>query len=235
MLNTQKKEKPLINIDDQVQVHSIFSTIQGEGPFAGVPAIFIRLAGCNLDCPWCDTIYTGDDVRTWTPDDVVGQVVKMSYTKTKPTKLVVITGGEPFRQDFGKLVLKLHHAGYTIQIETNGTLYQENFPYHLTTVVCSPKIAKIHKKLIPFIKHYKYVAEHNSISLADGLPIEVLGNNVRKSVARPPENMPYTVYLQAMDCQDEAGNKKNLDAVVASCQEFGYTLCIQVHKLIGVE
>ncbi len=234
MINTQKKEKP-INLDGDVQIHSIFKTIQGEGPFAGSPAIFVRLAGCNLDCPWCDTIYTGDEVETLAPDAIVGKVEALASEAAHKTKLVVITGGEPFRQHFGRLVTELHSAGFTIQIETNGTLYLEEFPYHLATIVCSPKLAKIHKELMPWVRHFKYVAEADSISLEDGLPIEVLGNKMRKIVARPDLGLPCIVYLQPMDAQDEEKNAANLKAVVASCQTFGYNLCIQIHKIVGVE
>lgn len=234
MINTQAKEKP-IDLDGDVQVHSIFKTIQGEGPYAGMPAIFIRLAGCNLDCPWCDTIYTGADVQTSAPDVVLDKVIALAENTPAKTKLIVISGGEPFRQNFSLLAMMLHKAGFIIQIETNGTLFLDNFPYHLVTLVCSPKIGKIHKSLIPYIRFYKYVAEANSISIADGLPVSVLGNKVRTCVVRPPANLPIKVYLQAMDSQDPIENEKNLKAVVSSCQTFGHTLCLQMHKIIGVE
>lgn len=234
MINNQKKEKPFSDPDGKLQIHSIFRTIQGEGPYSGVPAIFIRLSGCNLQCPWCDTEYTGEKVETLTPVFVLSKVRELAWS-IEPIKLVVITGGEPFRQDFSKLVMLLHSAGYTIQIETNGTIAQEVFPYHLTTIVCSPKTGHIDKRLIPYIRHYKYVAEYDKICLEDGLPIEVLGNKVRKFVARPPKNIPHTIYLQPMDSQDKKENERNLQAVVAACQTYGHTLCLQIHKIIGVE
>lgn len=231
MLNTQPKEKLSTRKDGKVEVHSIFETIQGEGLYAGQPSIFVRLAGCNLDCPWCDTIYTGDEVRLMAPATVIGAIQKLSNHK-----LVVITGGEPFRQDFSDLAYDLVLKGYTVQVETNGTLYQPNFPHPLTTIICSPKMGKIHKELAPHIDAYKYVASWDSIDLTDGLPIEVLGNKVRKSVARPPETgMRVPIYLQPMDSQDPVVNLKNQDAVVASCIEHGYILCLQMHKIVGVE
>jgi organic radical activating enzyme len=230
MLNTQKKEKLATRTDGVLEIHSIFETIQGEGPYAGMPSVFIRLAGCNLDCPWCDTIYTGSDVTAMSPDFILSEVRSLS-----DHKLIVITGGEPFRQDFSELVYTLIYAGYTIQVETNGTLYNENFPYPLVTTVCSPKIGKIHKDLAPKISHYKYVASWDSIDLVDGLPIEVLGNSLRKRVARPPEGSTARIYLQPMDCQHEGGNARNLKAVVQSCITYGYVLCLQMHKIAGVE
>ena len=57
-INIQPIEKRELSVDGSVQVHSIFYTLQGEGPFSGQPAVFVRLAGCNLQCPACDTDYT---------------------------------------------------------------------------------------------------------------------------------------------------------------------------------
>ena len=59
-MNQQAPEKQQLRGDGLLAVHSIFYTIQGEGPFAGETAVFVRLAGCNLQCPLCDTDYTSD-------------------------------------------------------------------------------------------------------------------------------------------------------------------------------
>lgn len=232
MLNKQPKEKLSTRTDDHLEVHSIFQTIQGEGPFAGTPSIFVRLAGCNLDCPWCDTEYTGPEVKVMSPAEIISKIQELSHHK-----LVVITGGEPFRQDFSRLAMDLIYKGYRVQVETNGTLYRKDFPNALVTIVCSPKIGKINKELARFINAYKYVASWDSIDLSDGLPIEVLGNKVRRTVARPPnwDERPVSIYLQPMDSQDPEVNKKNTQAVVESCLTFGYTLCLQMHKIVGVE
>lgn len=232
MINTQPKEKLLTRTDGKVEIHSIFETIQGEGPYAGAPSIFVRLAGCNLDCPWCDTIYTGPEVKLMDTDEIIEEIQRISNHK-----LVVITGGEPFRQDFSDLAMGLIYKGYRVQVETNGTLFRPEFPNALVTIVCSPKIAKIHKELARYIDAYKYVAAWDSIDLTDGLPIEVLGNKVRKTVARPPnwDERPLSIYLQPMDSQDPDINEKNTRAVVESCLKFGYTLCLQMHKIVGID
>src|SRR5262245_9304765 len=107
----------------QVAVTSIFPTIQGEGPFAGWPAIFIRLAGCNLgakhSCPWCDTYFQLSTSAAKNIAALVEQVRQLSddhrYT------LIVLTGGEPLLQpNTPKLVMALLAAGWKVQIETNG-------------------------------------------------------------------------------------------------------------------
>ena len=97
-MNTQDPEPRILNA--LLQVHSIFHTIQGEGPFAGTPAVFIRLAGCNLKCPGCDTEYTSKRKEM-----TVAQILDAIYEVSSiTTKLVVITGGEPFRQDLTRLL-----------------------------------------------------------------------------------------------------------------------------------
>ena len=118
-LNTQPIEKKVHREDGIVEVHSIFYTIQGEGPFCGTPSVFVRLAGCNPQCPWCDTEYSSSRMEM-TPFEVVVQA-KVRFRLPKGG-LVVITGGEPFRQNLSYLLRALTEHGYYVQIETNGTL-----------------------------------------------------------------------------------------------------------------
>lgn len=214
-----------------LEIHSIFYTIQGEGPFSGCPAIFIRLAGCNLQCPGCDTDYTSER-------HLVGpQGLLELLTEIHPTeKLVVITGGEPFRQNLTPAVEKLLAAGYHVQLESNGTLYQPGFPYDRVTLVVSPKTAKLNKALTEHrnaIHSLKYVAEAGSVSIDDGLPILALGNLVEPQVARPPAEFSGRVYLHGMDSKDDDKNAENQKIAVDSSLQHGYTFGIQLHKLIG--
>ena len=92
MINIQPIEKYVQAENKMLDVHSIFYTIQGEGPFTGCPAVFVRLAGCNLKCPGCDTDYTSN--RTpMTAEQILNKILELA----SPATLVVITGGEPFR------------------------------------------------------------------------------------------------------------------------------------------
>ena len=98
MINIQPIEKIEhygVPDDGGLDVHSIFPTIQGEGPFVGQPAIFIRLAGCNLQCPLCDTEYTEGRIRLSVP--VIFDAVQEHIRLFAP--LIVITGGEPDKHD----------------------------------------------------------------------------------------------------------------------------------------
>ncbi len=239
-MNKQKIQKLNINPSGILDVHSVFYTIQGEGPFAGRPAVFIRLSGCNLRCPLCDTDYTGQRRPMW-PNELVERVKATNRAAT----LVVITGGEPFRQNMIPFVLRLLDSGYTVQIETNGTLYHHNFPYDRVTVVCSPKTGKLaagYYEHPEVITAFKYVTQAGKID-GDGLPTTVLEHSATPHVARPPEGFEGEIFLQPADEIEEYGNgligtarsANNMDACVQSCKQHGYTLGIQIHKLIGVE
>ena len=236
--NIQPIEKQDQTEDGSVDVHSIFYTIQGEGPLAGQPAVFVRLAGCNLQCPACDTDYTSSRTRMHPKvvREYIEDVLPNSVIPTDP--LVVITGGEPFRQRLMKLVQLLLTNGFRVQIETNGTLYQD-LPWKgqggRLVVVCSPKAARINDKLLPHIHALKYVVKAGDIDETDGLPIHALDHSVHGRVARPPAHFPmHSVYVQPIDVQDEIENQVHLQAAIGSVMKFGYTLCLQTHKIINL-
>lgn len=233
--NTQPAEKSSKDDGSILAVNSIFYTIQGEGPFAGCPAVFVRLAGCNLQCPMCDTEYSNRTSKT--PRSIVREVASAFSGKTK-SNLVVLTGGEPFRQDIDNLVCELLANGYKVQIETNGTLFRRLIAFgdENLTIVCSPKTGTINKKLAPYINALKYVATYESLEVSpDGLPMHALEHPNNGILARPPEGFKGAIYLQPVDEQDDVKNLFNRDAVVKSCMTHGYRLCLQVHKIVGVD
>lgn len=207
-------------------VHSIFRTIQGEGPLSGRPAVFIRLGGCNLQCPGCDTEYT-EGSRFASTCEIIGMV-----TEAIGVKLVVITGGEPFRQNITPLANKLHDMGYTVQVETNGTIAPVGNLNRSVVIVCSPKTPKISKYIRGRASSFKYVISAHSISKKDGLPLNVLGLE-GKPVARPVSGTP--VFIHAMDTGDALLNSENMKACVGSSIVHQYTVQVQAHKILGVE
>lgn len=230
-INTQEKERVFLHPQGALHLHSIFPTIQGEGPFAGCPAIFVRLAGCNLQCPFCDTDYTSNR-STVAPTEVTAQV--RSLRRPDERALVVITGGEPFRQNLEPLVTLLLGLGYRVQIETNGTLYLDNFPYDRVTIVCSPKTGRINYDMAKRVNAFKYVVQAGYIDPQDGLPISTLGQSTQISVAKPPVGSAAEIYVQPLDEQDVHKNVANTQAALDSCLKFGHRLCIQTHKLVNV-
>lgn len=229
--NEQFISKKIPSEFGKLQVHSIFPTIQGEGPFAGQPATFIRLYGCNLQCPMCDTDYTSKRAMFGIEEieDVLSELMA-------PNKLVVITGGEPFRQDIKLLVNFLVQHSVTVQIETNGTLFVPGLLYNRITIVCSPKTGEVNKSLLPFIKTFKYVLHADDVDVKDGLPIHALGHPVAEKVYRPTRGTfeLSQILVQPVDTGDVYENGRHLKAAKESCLKFGYTLSLQQHKIIGV-
>jgi 7-carboxy-7-deazaguanine synthase len=239
-LNKQPISKPVHLEDGALDVHSYFYTIQGEGPFTGKPALFVRLWGCNLQCPGCDTEYT-EKRKQYSPT----KLAELVLNKLHPSAIVVITGGEPLRQNLTPFLEILLKKGRTVQIETNGTLplspglekyVHTGNPYGWKLhVVCSPKTGKVNKDLRPFIGAYKYVGSKADLNPEDGLPLTALGHSASPFVARPHSFFAGPIYLQPMDAHEQNSNAENLDACVRSVMQNGYTLQLQTHKLIGAE
>jgi 7-carboxy-7-deazaguanine synthase len=97
----------------------IFASVQGEGLRQGEPTIFVRLAGCNLRCGFCDTKRAWRGGREMAVEKIVEEVGRLR--RDYPTTWVCLTGGEPLAQDVRPLILRLRAEGYRVQIETNGT------------------------------------------------------------------------------------------------------------------
>lgn len=245
-INIQPIEKRNYREDGMLEVHSIFNTIQGEGPLTGHPAIFVRLAGCNLQCPKCDTEYTFGRMLM-SAESLVQAIRNLHDVYIEGPRLVVITGGEPFRQNITYFCHLLLDVGYEVQVETNGTLGFPGgeFPARRmytdsgVTIVCSPKTGKVHEDIIFGASAFKYVLSHDSVDPDDGLPLLALGHTASPKLARPHEAISHwpkgAIYLQPADHQDPIENAKNLRAVIDSCMKHGYTLQLQVHKLIDME
>ncbi len=109
-----------------------FYTLQGEGRFSGKPAVFIRLAGCDVGCVWCDVKESWDSAAhsLVSIDKIVEDVLKTSCL------FVVITGGEPTLYDLSDLTLKLSDNNIKVAIETSGT---NQLKGHFDWVTFSPK------------------------------------------------------------------------------------------------
>lgn len=280
-VNQQKPMKRELSLDGSLSVFSIFHTIQGEGPFAGHRATFIRLVGCNLQCPLCDTDYTSKQ-RIMDLQEILFEVNEVSKVESvlyedrneqlsppsigaSSRALVVITGGEPFRQNIIPLVNELVQSGFTVQVETNGTLIDEEWYMFVNTTasglkthtVVSPKTPRVSKWAFGLSNLYwKYVVEAGHTCPYDGLPTNVLGLEMRvqrpwgyisKSNADMHKHLTalpndgcvsstYKVYVQPVDMHDDNDDgSSHLQEAVKSSQTFGYVLSLQSHKMAGLE
>ena len=102
--------------EERLRVIEVYASVQGESTFAGLPCTFVRLAGCNLRCRWCDSVYTFTGGERRSIDDVVAEVAGLGV------RLVELTGGEPLvhRQAI-PLLERLVAAGHTVLLETSGS------------------------------------------------------------------------------------------------------------------
>lgn len=131
---------------NEIMVTSTFATLQGEGPFSGEPAVFVRLSKCNRACTFCDTWFDSGDVLTF--DQILEKIHGAVDTEVSRNQLnreaymdrllIVITGGEPMLQKNLTAFLEfLHEQGFRTQIESNGDFLRPLPPE--TTLVVSPK------------------------------------------------------------------------------------------------
>lgn len=202
-----------------LKVHSVFATIQGEGPYTGHPAVFIRLSGCNLACTFCDT-----EFDSYIETDVRALVENVKELSGGTMKLVVITGGEPFRQKIGILCNALLDNGFKVQIESNGTLYQE-IPEPVE-VVCSPKNTGSGYRAIreDVLKHTIALKFLISASQKDYSDIPVFIEN-QEDIA---------IYVQPMDEYDDYKNSVNQQLAMKVANEKNAIFSLQLHKILNI-
>jgi len=116
-----------------MQIVEIYKSLQGESSYAGLPCVFVRTAGCNLRCVWCDSEYTFKSGQKMTLEEVEREVLRLS----PDGGLVEITGGEPLLQEAAVVALmeKLLVHGYTVLIETSGERLLNKVPEQVIKIV----------------------------------------------------------------------------------------------------
>lgn len=157
--------------EDELLVTSRFFTLQGEGPYRGQPAYFIRLAKCNLACSFCDTYFDSGDWRSFVSLlDESNQVINDFFTKRdlpipawagqNPRNIVlVITGGEPSLQsNLSAFLDKAQHYFRNTQIESNGISVLADMPAS-TTLVVSPKCLEKNGKVVRYLEPSSHMLE----------------------------------------------------------------------------
>lgn len=216
--------------ESRLQVVELFHSIQGEGMLSGVPSVFVRLAGCNLRCVWCDTAYARDPHA--------GESVRLSDLASRicafPTRFVVLTGGEPMiAPGAHALAAALRECGKHLTVETNGTLPPDGIACDLASV--SPKLA--HSSAAPredaserirpsalaaWVDGYEYqlkfvVASPDDLAEARGV-VDAIGRPI------PPER----VLLMPEGARRNPPRRR--DAwLVDACKATGFRYCRRLH------
>jgi organic radical activating enzyme len=183
--------------DRRYRVNEIFASLQGEGFHTGTASVFLRMSGCNRRCPFCDTDFTS--FREMSASEIVSEV-----SAFKPRHLV-LTGGEPLLQADNELISALKNAGFTIAVETNGTL---PVPDGIDWVTCSPKQPPL------------------AIDRIDELKIVFDGNDpeaIRNSLPTARHH-----FLQPLSCSN---TQAVVDYILANPH---WRLSLQTHKLIDI-
>lgn len=217
-------------------VHSVFGTIQGEGPFAGHPAVFVRLGGCNLACLYCDTEFEGSSLETLSIETLAERVA----SEAPRTSLIVLTGGEPMRQQINPFVRLMVGRGWKIQIETAGTVWPRGLSMEGVHLVCSPKTGKVHTMVEYHCRDWKYIVSEDDSDPIDGLPVrstQVAGRFVR--IYRPGREDDQ-VWVQPKDSYIDPDtpavdmNIRNQAFAASLAMKYGYRLSLQTHKILGL-
>ena len=113
-----------------MKISEIFFSIQGESVYSGLTCLFVRVAGCNLKCNYCDTQFD-EDAKEYSPKEIMDVVNTFTHTY-----LVEITGGEPLLyDDVYELIDLLHHEGFKVLIETNGSIDMKDIPDYVCKIV----------------------------------------------------------------------------------------------------
>lgn len=190
-----------------MRVNEIFYSLQGEGHHAGRPAIFIRLAGCNLSCGFCDTEFeSGAEMSNAEILNVVSR---------HPGKFIVWTGGEPSTQLDQATVDEFKHFGYEQAIEANGS---HPVPKGLDWITVSPKVAE------------HVVARH----FPDGVNELRYAWHAGKTSVPLPSVCAEFYYLSPI-FSGENGDKENIKHCIALCLGNPlWRLSTQQHKIIGL-
>ncbi|MET0155320.1 MAG: 7-carboxy-7-deazaguanine synthase QueE [Rickettsiales bacterium] len=203
----------------------MFPTFQGEGPHIGMPAVFVRLGGCNLACRFCDAEF--DDFTLISVGEILKTVDFMSRNEDgkRLKNLVVVTGGEPFRQPIGPLCETLLGSGFSVAIESNGTLYRP-IPKGVG-VVCSPKnagggYAPVREDVLKRAIAIKFIVSATMEGYGDVAEIGQTRFNV-------------PVFLQPMDELDESKNAANYRRTLNLAEKYGYRLSLQLHKFYRID
>ena len=195
------------------RVNDIFYSLQGEGHNTGRAAVFIRFAGCNLRCSFCDTEF--DTYREMTAEEIVASI------NTYSARFVVLTGGEPTLQVDEAFVDLLHQYGFEVAMESNGT---RAAPKNLDWLTVSPKISGEKWKV------------ESGWRLPDEVKVVFDEDTVPETYLPSPSTLSLSPILYLQPC--DTGNAERNAIIINRCIDYikehpQWRLSLQTHKLIG--
>jgi organic radical activating enzyme len=202
-----------------LKISEIFFSIQGEGLRQGEPTIFIRFAGCNLECSFCDTKFAWQGGRPYTAAQVVEKVRRLR--DRFPARWVCLTGGEPLLQNLRQLVRLLKKEKLKIQVETNA-IYYKPLPFDWITV--SPK-----PRAYAFAPEYRKLATEVKLVVTRDLRFKTI-KRLRQAV---PAKTPLLLQPQSNLRWSRKLALKLLNESLAAGLE-NIRLSLQVHKILGL-
>ena len=210
------------------RVNHIFYSLQGEGRNTGRAAVFVRFAGCNLRCSFCDTEF--DSFREMTAEEILNDIQAVAGgLSTDSHPLIVLTGGEPTLQADEPFIDLLHQNGYEAAMESNGT---RPAPRNLDWLTVSPKGEQNQWK----VNYGERLPEEIKIVFDENTDPERILSQVLSLTAKDSSTEPPLLFLQPCDTGDTARNA----AIMHRCIEYikhhpRWRLSLQTHKLIGIE
>ncbi len=221
------------------RINNIFYSLQGEGRNTGRAAAFVRFAGCNLRCPFCDTEF--DSYREMTADEILQEIAQLSsFYSPLSSCFIVLTGGEPTLQVDEHFVDLLHQEGYEVAMESNGT---RPAPHNLDWLTVSPKVVDRGRSMVDggswmvdgegkAPDEIKIVFEENTAEMLSS-PASPLSSLLSPLSSLPS---PPLLYLQPCDTGDSARNAFILQQCISYIKQHPqWRLSLQTHKLIGIE
>lgn len=193
-----------------MKVNEIFYSLQGEGFHTGTPAVFIRLSGCNLQCPFCDTDHeSGEEMSE---EEIADNAALY------PARMVVVTGGEPALQLNEKLVELLHDKGRFVTVETNGTM---PLPENIDWITLSPKDS--------------FLGEKAAVVLRNADEIKVVYDGVHEPQMYREINASYGRFLQPCDTGDPHRNQEIVWKTIEYVKSHPeWRLSLQTHKILNI-
>ena len=206
----------MTHAEPSLRIAEIFYSLQGEGFHAGTPAVFVRGAGCNLACAFCDTDFSLKARRA--PTDILEEISKY------PARFVVLTGGEPTIQaeGFRALTALLHENGYTVTMETNGT---SGDTLGVDWVTVSPKLSHGGQWVLRTGDELKLVYEGQDLSFFE--------ESAFSHYFLQPKEIR-TGQFGAGERDEAATRMEWARATEAAMQRPRWKLSFQLHKVLGL-